>query len=44
MKAIRQAKLFDKMKVGDIYKVPYNKSRHVGIKSEAARRNPMLID
>lgn len=27
------------MKIGDIYKVPYDKSRHVGIKSEAARRN-----
>lgn len=33
------SKLFDKMKIGDIYKVPYDKSRHVGIKSEAARRN-----
>lgn len=33
------SKLFDKMKVGDIYKVPYNKSRHVGIKAEAVRRN-----
>lgn len=32
-------KLFDKMKVGDIYKVPYDKSRHTGIKSESARRN-----
>ena len=32
-------KLFDKMRVGDIYKVPYDKSRHTGIKSEAARRN-----
>lgn len=31
--------LFDSMKVGDIYKVPYDKSRHTGIKSEAARRN-----
>ena len=33
------SKLFDEIKVGDIYKVPYDKSRHVGIKSEAARRN-----
>lgn len=32
-------KLFDAMGVGDVYKVPYNKSRHTGIKSEAARRN-----
>ena len=32
-------KLFDKMRVGDIYKVHYDKSRHTGIKSEAARRN-----
>ena len=32
-------KLFDKMRVGDIYKVPYDKSRHTGIKSEAALRN-----
>lgn len=32
-------KLFDMMKVGDIYKVPFEKSRHNGIKSEAVRRN-----
>ena len=32
-------KLFDEINVGDIYKVPYDKSRHVGIRSEAARRN-----
>ena len=31
--------LFDRMKVGDIYKVPYDPSRHNGIKSEASRRN-----
>lgn len=31
--------LFDSIKVGDIYKVPYDKSRHSGIKTEAARRN-----
>lgn len=31
--------LFDSMRVGDIYKVPFDKSRHSGIKSEAARRN-----
>lgn len=34
------SKLFDKMKVGDIYKVPYNKSRHVGIKSESCTEEP----
>jgi len=32
-------KVFDAMKVGDIYNIPYDKSRHIGIKSEAARRN-----
>lgn len=32
-------KLFDKIRVGDIFKVPFDKSRHAGIKSEAARRN-----
>lgn len=31
--------LFDSIKVGDIYKVPYDDSRHRGIKMEAARRN-----
>lgn len=31
--------LFDQMKVGDLFKVPYSKSRHSGIKTEAARRN-----
>lgn len=31
--------LFDSIKVGDIYKIPYDKSRHSGIKTEAARRN-----
>lgn len=31
--------MFDRMQIGDIYKIPYNKSRHSGIKSEAARRN-----
>lgn len=35
----RTTKLFDMMKVGDIYKVPFDKSRHTGIKSEAVRRN-----
>lgn len=34
-------KLFDKIRVGDIFKVPFDKSRHAGIKSEAARRNRM---
>jgi hypothetical protein len=33
------ARLFDEMKIGDIYKVPFDKSRHAGIKSEASRRN-----
>lgn len=32
-------KLFDNIKVGDIFKVPFDESRHSGIKSEAARRN-----
>lgn len=32
-------KLFDEMKIGDIYKVPFDKSRHSGIKAEASRRN-----
>lgn len=32
-------RLFDAMKKGDIYKVPYNKKRHNGIKLEASRRN-----
>lgn len=31
--------LFDSMKTGDIYKVPFEKSRHNGIKMEASRRN-----
>lgn len=35
----RTSELFGKMKVGDIYKVPYDKSRHTGIKTEASRRN-----
>lgn len=35
----RTTKLFDMMKVGDIYKVPFDESRHTGIKSEAVRRN-----
>lgn len=32
-------KLFDSMKIGDIIKVPFDRSRHSGIKTEAARRN-----
>lgn len=32
-------KVFDEMKVGDICKVPYERSRHNYIKSEASRRN-----
>ena len=31
--------LFNAMKKGDIYKVPYNKKRHNGIRQEAVRRN-----
>lgn len=31
--------MFDRMHVGDLCKVPYDKSRHSGIKTEAARRN-----
>ena len=31
--------MFDRMKAGDLFKIPYDKSRHSGIKSEAARRN-----
>lgn len=32
-------RLFDCMRTGDIFKVPYDKSRHSGIKMEALRRN-----
>ena len=32
-------KLFDSIKVGDIYRIPFEDSRHTGIKMEAARRN-----
>lgn len=32
-------RLFDGMKTGDIYKVPFDRSRHNGIKMEASRRN-----
>ena len=32
-------RLFDAIKKGDIYKVPYEKSRHNGIRMEATRRN-----
>ena len=35
----RTAPLFDEMKKGDIYKVPYEKSRSNGIRVEASRRN-----
>jgi len=31
--------LFDNLKIGETAKVPFDKSRHSGIKSEAARRN-----
>lgn len=31
--------LFDSMKKGDIYKVPYEKNRCSGIRAEAVRRN-----
>ena len=32
-------KLFDSMRKGDIYKIPFDKSRHNTIKREAARQN-----
>lgn len=32
-------KVFDEMRVGDVCKVPFDKSRHTGIKMEASRRN-----
>lgn len=32
-------RLFDSMEMGDICKVPFDKSRHSGIKMEALRRN-----
>ena len=32
-------KVFDSMKVGDMVKIPYDKKRHIGIKSEQVRRN-----
>lgn len=35
----RTVSLFDSMKKGDVYKVPYDKSRSCGIRTEAARRN-----
>ena len=35
----RTVSLFDNMKKGDIYKVPYDKSRSNGIRTEASRRN-----
>mgnify|MGYP005613401889 FL=1 len=35
----KTVRLFDEMKKGDIYKVPYDKKRHNGIKLEASRRN-----
>lgn len=35
----RTASLFDSMRKGDVYKVPYDKSRNNGIRTEAARRN-----
>lgn len=31
--------IFDQMKVGDLFKIPFDESRYTGIKSEAARRN-----
>lgn len=38
-KSYQTTKLFDSMKVGDILKIPFDKRRHSGIKTEAARRN-----
>lgn len=35
----RTTALFDTIQAGDIYKVPYEKSRHNGIRMEATRRN-----
>ena len=35
----RTVRLFDSIGKGDIYKVPYDKKRHNGIKLEASRRN-----
>ena len=32
-------RLFDSIEKGDIYKAPYDKKRHNGIKLEASRRN-----
>lgn len=31
--------LFDSMKKGDVYKVPFEKKRYNGIRAEASRRN-----
>ena len=36
-------RLFDSIEKGDIYKVPYDKKRHNGIKLEASRRNRDLL-
>ena len=30
---------FDRMEVGDVVKIPYEKSRHNGVRTEASRRN-----
>lgn len=38
-KNYRTVDVFEKMKVGDIYHIPYDASRSNGIKSEAARKN-----
>lgn len=35
----RVVDIFDNMKVGDIYKVPYDESRYNSIRLEAVRRN-----
>ena len=35
----KTVRLFDEMKKGDIYKVPYDEKRHLGIRLEATRRN-----
>lgn len=35
----RTTRLFDCIKKGDTFKIPFDKSRHSGIKMEALRRN-----
>lgn len=35
--------VFDRMEVGDVVKIPYEKSRHNGVRTEASRRNRYAV-